>query len=76
MNVSDGGGETYEGLVEEVGQESATPHHEHFDEALKRAVDATPNGPPKWYKVEAYVYVKHTNPGWVDGYRVTLTPGG
>ena len=76
MNVNGGEGDTYEGLVEEVGQESGRSHHQHFDEALERAVAETPNGPPKWYKVEEYVYVKHTNPGWVDGYRVKLTPGG
>ena len=71
-----GDGEWYEGLIEEVGQESRKPHHENFDDALALAVDQIPAGPPGWFKVEAYVYVKHSSPGWVDGYKVTLSPGG
>ena len=67
-------GESYEGLIEDVGEESRKPHHEQFDDALALAVDQIPPGPPGWYKVEAYVYVKHSSPGWVDGYSVKLKP--
>lgn len=73
--VGNGGG-NYEGLLEGIDYESRRPHHENFDEALQKAVDAIPDGPPEWFTVELQVRVRHSSPGWVDGYKVTLRPGG
>jgi hypothetical protein len=68
--------EFFEGLVEDVGPESRRPHHEHFDNALQQAIDQIPADAPQWFTVEASVFVKHESPGWIDGYRIRLSPGG
>lgn len=62
------------GSVTELGEEEGTsgPLHEHWGAALRQAADSCDE--EGWYKVETFVYVKRRNPGWVDGFRVHLTP--
>lgn len=60
----------------------APPHHVGFNEALEAAV-ALAAKDPEWragemrsFSVDMVVDVVKTNPGWIGGYRVTLTAGG
>jgi hypothetical protein len=53
-------------------------HFRQFNRAIHKAVQAADEelgDEGAWYTVELQVHVIHRSPGWVDGYRVVLTPG-
>ncbi|HEX5582075.1 hypothetical protein [Gaiella sp.] len=55
----------------------APKHHEKFDQALQDAVDKVRGDDGEWYEVKCYVRIRHSSPGWVDGYSIQLVePGG
>lgn len=64
-------GETVEGDFAPIPK-----HHEKLDRALQNAVDAIPAGDPDWFEVRYLVHVRHSSPGWVDGYSVQLVRSG
>ena len=53
--------------------EQPIDHHKYWDRALHnvRGKVEPPNEGP--FKVERYVRIKHSSPGWVDGYRIDLS---
>jgi hypothetical protein len=71
-----GNGEEIRGDTVEGDPAPIPKHHEKLDRALQKAVDAIPAGEPAWYEVRYMVHVRHSSPGWVDGYSVRLTPSG
>ena len=71
MASNDIRGDTVEGDFSPIPK-----HHEKFNRALQKAVDVVPAGEAAWYEVQLMVHVRHSSPGWVDGYSVRLTPSG
>ena len=74
-----GNGRGYEGVVEFASKNDrpAPKHGEKFDQALQNAVDGIPaDDPNEWFEVRYLVRVRHSSPGWVDGYSVRLAPPG
>ena len=63
----------YEGYVE-VGSDMRPDHAKYFDEALQIAVDKLPEHVTGPLDVTYEITVRHTSPGWIDGYRVVLKP--
>ncbi len=58
---------------ETEGDYAAVPkHHEKLDRALQKAVDELAEGPDELFEVRYIIHVKHSSPGWVDGYSVRL----
>ncbi len=55
-----------------IGQRPNRPLHEYWMAVAIRAVDTmTPNQDPEdWYDLTTHVYVKHSRPGGIDGFRV------
>jgi hypothetical protein len=55
-----------------IGPRPSRPLHEYWTAVAIRAVDTmNPNDdPPDWYDLKTQVYVKHSSPGWIDGFRV------
>jgi hypothetical protein len=52
-------------------------HFRHWKTAMHRAIqDADPELPDEgaWFTVELQAHIVKSSPGWVDGYRVVLTP--
>jgi hypothetical protein len=64
------------GFAMEIGQRPSKPLHEHWGDALRQAADSLAPGEADWFNVQTWVYVKHSSPGWVDGFKVQLTKGG
>ena len=62
-----------------IGKYPQRPLHQYWMDTLKEA--AFTLEPPEdqelrenhWVRVETDVLVKHESPGWLDGYRVTLS---
>jgi hypothetical protein len=54
------------------------PHHKKWDKALQDAVDKATaewsRGDTGKFDVKFVVSVTKLNPGWVDGYKIVLTP--
>jgi hypothetical protein len=67
-------GEGVGNVLLEKEHRPAPKHHEKFDQALQNAVDAISPGDPGWFEVKLFVHVSHSSPGWVDGYRIQLSP--
>jgi hypothetical protein len=58
-----------------IGQFSRHAPHEYLDALLGKAVDTIPDGEEGPFEMHTTVYVKHSSPGWWDGFRVSLTGG-
>lgn len=56
-----------------IGQFSRLAPHEYLDALLGKAVDTIPDGEEGPFQVTTTVYVKHSSPGWWDGFRVALS---
>ena len=56
-----------------IGQFSRHKPHQYLDALLDKAVDMVPDPEEGPFQVTTTVYVKHSSPGWWDGFRVTLT---
>jgi hypothetical protein len=59
------------------------PHHLGFDRALDKAVAQAAADYPDWpvgetreFSIGVVVEIVKTNPGWIGGYKMTLTPTG
>jgi hypothetical protein len=53
-------------------------HFRQFNRAIHKAVQAAEeelDADGTWYTVELQLHVIQKSPGWVDGYKVVLTPG-
>ena len=57
------------------------PHHLAFDRALDKAVAQAaaeysdwPVGETRAFSIGVVVEIVKTNPGWIGGYKMTLTP--
>ena len=70
------------GRIEGKAGRIAPPHHQGFDEALEAAVARAADdsswspGETRTFTVELSVEIVKTNPGWLGGYSVKLTPSG
>ena len=55
-----------------LGPRPARPLHDYWTAVAIRAVDTMNPGedPENWYDLKTKVYVKHSSPGWIDGFRV------
>ena len=71
-----------EAEVRDIGKYPKRPLHEYWIDTLREAAFTLP--PPDddallndhWVQVETQILVKHSSPGWLDGYRVKLSTGG
>jgi len=59
-----------------IGKEPRHAPYEYLSALLDAAVHKIPQPQEGPFKVETLVYVKHSSPGWWDGFRVQLTGGG
>jgi hypothetical protein len=60
-----------------IGRYPARPLHQYWLDTVKEAADTLDAGDGEgWFDVQTAVYVKHRSPGWVDGFKVQLNPGG
>ncbi len=66
-------GETFWAEIRGIGQFSRYKPHEYLDALLDQAVNMVPDGLEGPFTITTTVYVKHSSPGWWDGFRVTLT---
>ncbi len=55
-----------------IGPRPGRPLHDFWTAVMIRAADTmTPDDHPEdWYDLTTQVYVKHSSPGWIDGFRV------
>jgi hypothetical protein len=76
--MSESDSKRFEGKAHRV----SPPHHVGFNEALERAVAQAakdpdwPVGETRSFSIGLTVDVVKTNPGWIGGYGMTLTPTG
>ncbi|MGH3085199.1 MAG: hypothetical protein ACRDNP_14330 [Gaiellaceae bacterium] len=52
-------------------------HFRHLNRAIHKAIQAADeevDAEGAWYTVELQLHVIKKSPGWVDGYKVVLTP--
>lgn len=61
-----------------IGQDPEFPLSDYWVAVLKAAAHTlTPDRDGEgWFDVKTTVYVKHSSPGWVDGFRVQTSAGG
>lgn len=60
-----------------IGRYPARQLHQYWIDTVKAAADTLGEDDGEgWVVVQTEVYVKHRSPGWVDGFRVQLNPGG
>ena len=56
-----------------LGRQPRYKPHEYWSALLSAAVNTIDEG--EEFEVHTTVYVKHSSPGWWDGFRVQVTPG-
>jgi hypothetical protein len=60
-----------------IGRYPARQLHQYWVDTVKAAADTLGEEDGEgWVVVQTEVFVKHRSPGWVDGFRVQLGPGG
>ena len=59
-----------------LGPEPRYARHEYLNALLKAAVNTIPESQEGPFEIQTLVYVKHSSPGWWDGFRVNLQGGG
>ena len=59
-----------------IGNDPGRPLHEFWSyTARKAALTLEEEGDPEgWYVADTRVFIQHKSPGWIDGFRVELTP--
>jgi hypothetical protein len=58
-----------------IGKYPERPLHQYWIDTIREAAHTLPED-AEWVKVETEILVRHGSPGYLDGYRVTLTPAG
>ena len=63
-----------EAEVTGIGRYPVRPLHQYWIDTVREAADTFQEGrdPEGWVTVQTSVFIKHSSPGWVDGFRVTL----
>jgi len=65
-----------EAEVTGIGRYPTRPLHHYWIDTVRAAADTLPaDGPEGWVDVQTSVFIKHSSPGWVDGFRVHLGGG-
>ena len=59
-----------------IGPQPRYSPHEYLNALLKAAVNTISEDDEGPFEVRTSVYVKHSSPGWWDGFKVQLTGGG
>jgi hypothetical protein len=60
-----------------IGRYPARPLHQFWIDTVREAADTYgPEDGEGWYDVKTAVYIKHSSPGWVDGFKVQVSAGG
>ena len=55
-----------------LGQNPRHAPHVYLDALLDAAVNTIPDGAEGPFEIHTSVYVKHSSPGWWDGFKVAL----
>ena len=66
-----------EAEVTGIGRYPGRPLHHYWIDTVREAADTfvADVDPEGWVSVQTSVFIKHSSPGWVDGFKVQLTPG-